>query len=284
LGEAGGDKSRRYKQNLTQWVEAEFIREVDPGEVVVVNSEGVTSFRPFKPSKTSHCIFEFIYFARPDSHIFGRDVYSVRKAFGKQLAKESNVEADVVIAVPDSGIVAAMGYAQKAKVPFEMGLVRNHYVGRTFIQPSASVRDLGVRLKLNPVSEILKNKSVVVVDDSIVRGTTSKLRTRALRQAGAREIHMRISCPPIRFPCFYGIDFSSKGELIACTHTVEGIGEFIGADSLKYLSLEGMFKAMPFPAKHFCTACFTGKYPVDIPDEFTKTCLEPNLNQTIQTG
>ena len=167
--------------------------------------------------------------------------------------------------MPRWGILRAAGF------PYEYGVIRNHYVGRTFIQPSPSVRNLGVRLKLNPVREILQDKKIVVVDDSIVRGTTSKLRTRALREAGAREIHMRVSCPPIRFPCFYGIDFSSKGELIACSSTVEQICDFIGADSLAYLSLEGMFRAMPFPDKHFCSACFTGKYPIRVDDDSTKT-------------
>jgi amidophosphoribosyltransferase len=194
---------------------------------------------------------------------------------GLQLALESPVDgADLVVPMPASGNYAALGYSQGSGVPFEYGVIRNHYVGRTFIQPSSAVRNLGVRLKLNPVREILQNKKVVVVDDSIVRGTTSKLRTKTLRDAGAREIHMRISCPPIRYPCFYGVDFSSKGELIACSNTVDQICDFIGADSLSYLSLEGMFRAMPLPEKEFCSACFTGKYPVKIADEYTKTCLE----------
>jgi len=262
-------------------IEAEYIRDVEPGEIVVANHNGLTSIQGPRKPHPAMCIFEYIYFARPDSMIFGHGVYRVRKQLGFQVALESPVEgADMVVPMPASGNYAALGYAQGSGLPFEYGVIRNHYVGRTFIQPSASIRNLGVRLKLNPVREILDGKSVVVVDDSIVRGTTSKLRTRALRDAGAREIHMKISCPPIRYPCFYGIDFSSKGELIACSKTVEDVCEFIGADSLAYLSLEGMFKAMPFPSSHFCTACFTGKYPVRINDEFTKTCLEPGLSDS----
>lgn len=256
-------------------IEAEYIRDVEPGEIVLADHNGLTSIQGPRKQTPAMCIFEYIYFARPDSMIFGNGVYRVRKQLGFQVALESPVEgADMVVPMPASGNYAALGYSQGSGLPFEYGVIRNHYVGRTFIQPSPDIRNLGVRLKLNPVREILHGKSVVVVDDSIVRGTTSKLRTRALREAGAREIHMKISCPPIRYPCFYGIDFSSKGELIACSKTVDDVCEFIGADSLAYLSLEGMFRAMPYPPSHFCTACFTGKYPVKINDEFSKTCLE----------
>lgn len=256
-------------------IEAEYVRDVEPGEIVIAGKNGLRSIQGPRKSNPAMCIFEYIYFSRPDSMIFGNGVYSVRKHLGLQVALESPVDgADIVVPMPASGNYAALGYSQGSGLPLEYGVIRNHYVGRTFIQPSPSIRDLGVRLKLNPVREVLKDKSVVVVDDSIVRGTTSRLRTRRLREAGAREIHMRISCPPIRYPCFYGIDFSSKGELIACANTVEQVCEFIGADSLAYLSLEGMMRAMPHPAEHFCTACFTGKYPVKIADDFTKTCLE----------
>ena len=256
-------------------IEAEYVRDVEPGEIVIADHNGLRSIQGSRKTNSAMCIFEYIYFARPDSMIFGHGVYNVRKQLGFQAAIENPVDgADLVVPMPASGNYAALGYSQGSGLPFEYGVIRNHYVGRTFIQPSASVRNLGVRLKLNPVREILEGKKVVVVDDSIVRGTTSKLRTRALREAGAREIHMRISCPPIRFPCYYGIDFSSKGELIACNNSVQDICDFIEADSLAYLSLQGMFKAMPLPAKHFCVACFTGKYPIKITDDSTKSCLE----------
>ncbi len=256
-------------------IDAEYIRDVEPGEIVIADHNGLRSVQGPRKSHSAMCVFEYIYFSRPDSMIFQHGVYKVRKQLGLQVALESPAEGvDMVVPMPASGNYAALGYSQGSGLPYEYGVIRNHYVGRTFIQPSPSVRNLGVRLKLNPVREILEGKKIVVVDDSIVRGTTSKLRTRALREAGAREIHMRVSCPPIRFPCFYGIDFSSKGELIACSSTVEQICDFIGADSLAYLSLEGMFRAMPFPANHFCSACFTGRYPIKVDDDSTKMCLE----------
>jgi amidophosphoribosyltransferase len=256
-------------------IEADYVRDVEPGELVIADHNGLRSVKPTRKSNRAMCIFEYIYFARPDSMIFGHGVYSVRKQLGLQLALESPVEgADLVVPMPASGNYAALGFSQGSGLPLEYGVIRNHYVGRTFIQPSPEIRDLGVRLKLNPVREVLQDRKVVVVDDSIVRGTTSKLRIKRLREAGAREIHLRISCPPIRFPCFYGIDFSSKGELIACANTVKEVCEFVGADSLAYLSLEGMLRAMPHPAEHFCTACFTGKYPVKITEDSTKACLE----------
>ncbi|MFH1114122.1 MAG: amidophosphoribosyltransferase [Pseudomonadota bacterium] len=264
-------------------IEAEYVRDVEPGEIVIADHNGIRSVQGPRKANTAVCIFEYIYFSRPDSRIFGHSVYNVRKQLGLQLALESPVEgADLVVPMPASGNYAALGYSQGSGLPFEYGVIRNHYVGRTFIQPSPVVRDLGVRLKLNPVREILEGKRVVVVDDSIVRGTTSKLRTRTLREAGAKEIHMRISCPPIRFPCFYGIDFSSKGELIACNNSVEEICDFIGADSLGYLSLQGMFRAMPMNSKNFCAACFTGRYPVKITDDSTKMCLEQRLPDPTQ--
>lgn len=263
-------------------IDAEYIRDVEPGELVIADHNGIRSVQGPRRSHSAMCIFEYIYFSRPDSMIFEHGVYQVRKQLGLQLALEAPVEgADVVVPMPASGNYAALGFSQGSGVPFEYGVIRNHYVGRTFIQPSSAIRNLGVRLKLNPVREILQDRKVVVIDDSIVRGTTSKLRTRALREAGAREIHMRISCPPIKFPCFYGVDFSSKGELIACSNSVEQICDFIGADSLAYLSLEGMFRAMPLPAKDFCSACFTGKYPVKIVDEYTKTCLECRTSECL---
>jgi amidophosphoribosyltransferase len=259
-------------------IEADYVRDVEPGEIVIADKNGLRSLKVPQRKNLAMCIFEYIYFSRPDSSIFGHGVYQIRKSLGVQVALESPVpQADFVAPMPASGNYAALGYSQGSGLPFEYGVIRNHYVGRTFIQPSPAIRNLGVRLKLNPVREILKDRSVVVVDDSIVRGTTSKLRTRALREAGAREIHMRISCPPIRFPCFFGIDFSSKGELIACSKSVQQICDFIEADSLAYLSLEGMLRAMPIQAKDFCTACFTGKYPIQITDDSTKLCLETNI-------
>ena len=254
---------------------AEYVRDVNPGEIVIADKGGLRSVQAKRKSTPAHCVFEYIYFARPDSLIFGHGVYQVRKQLGLQMALENPVPgADMVVPMPSSGNYAALGYAQGSGLPLEYGVIRNHYVGRTFIQPSAEIRDLGVRLKLNPVSEVISGKKIVVVDDSIVRGTTIKSRMQTLREAGAKEIHMRISCPPIRFPCYYGIDFSSKGELIACANSVEEICRFIGADSLAYLSVDRMFRAMPLPADHFCCACFTGKYPVRISSEFTKTLLE----------
>jgi amidophosphoribosyltransferase len=256
-------------------IEAEYVRDVEPGEIVIADHNGLRSIQGPRKKNLAMCIFEYIYFARPDSMIFEHGVYKVRKELGFQAALECPAEnADIVAPMPASGNYAALGYSQGSGLPFEYGVIRNHYVGRTFIQPSPTIRNLGVRLKLNPVREILDGRSVVVVDDSIVRGTTSKLRTKALREAGAREIHMRISCPPIRYPCFYGIDFSSKGELIASSSSVDEICQFIGADSLGYLSLEGLFRAMPRPAEDFCSACFTGKYPIKITDDSTKLCLE----------
>ena len=248
-------------------IEAEFVREIEPGEMVVFDQNGMQSLRPFPiPRKKAMCIFEFIYFARPDSHIFGRDVYEMRKGFGKQLAKEHPVEADVVIPVPDSGMQAALGYAEESGIPFQLGLIRNHYVGRTFIEPKESIRHFGVRIKLNPVREVLKGKRVIVVDDSIVRGTTSRKIVKIIRDAGAREVHLRISSPPTTGPCFYGIDTPNKEELIASNHSVDEIRKFIGADSLGYLSPQGLYWFEKNHGEWFCDACFTGDYPVPVED------------------
>ncbi|MFH1798974.1 MAG: amidophosphoribosyltransferase [Candidatus Omnitrophota bacterium] len=243
-------------------IEAEYIRDIEPGEIVVISKKGVESYKPFKEEIISQCIFEFIYFARPDSCMFGESIYQVRKRLGRKLAREHPVSADMVISIPDSGNYAALGYSEQSKTPFEFGITRNHYIGRTFIQPSQEMREHGVKVKLNPIKSALKGKRVVVVEDSIVRGTTTSGRIKAIREAGAKEIHMRISCPPIMFPCFYGIDFPSKDELIANKLTVEEIGKYIGVDSLKYLSLEGMMDAVKGSTGKFCTACFTGKYPL----------------------
>ena len=247
-------------------IEASYIREVEPGEMIVISSTGIESLFPFKPAKPSHCIFEFIYFARPDSMVFGHNVYTMRKEFGKQLARETGVPADVVIPVPDSGVPAALGYAEEAGIPFDFGLIRNHYVGRTFIEPRQTIRHFGVKIKLNPVKDALKGKRVVVVDDSIVRGTTSKKIIKMIRNAGATEIHMRISSPPTSYPCFYGIDTPTRQELIASTHNLEEIRKYITADTLGYISMEGMQKVVP-NRMNFCAACFDGEYPVPFPGE-----------------
>jgi amidophosphoribosyltransferase len=243
-------------------VDAVYERDVEPGEIVTVSERGVESIKPFPRVDTHRCVFEYIYFARPDSKLFGRNVYEVRKALGRQLAREAPAPADIVIPVPDSGVPAAMGYAEEARIPFEMGLIRNHYVGRTFIEPSHSIRHFGVKVKLNPVREVLDGKRVVVIDDSIVRGTTSRKLVTMIRQAGAREVHMRISSPPTTHPCFYGIDTPTREELIGSSHSVEDIRKFLDADSLAYLSIRGLYAFAGGDGAGFCDACFTGRYPV----------------------
>ncbi|RMH37678.1 MAG: amidophosphoribosyltransferase [Nitrospirae bacterium] len=244
---------------------AEFLREIEPGELLVINDQGLSSYYPFFERPPAKCIFEYVYFARPDSKIFGAgSVYPIRKALGRQLAKECPAEADCVIPVPDSGVPAALGYAEGLGIPFEIGLTRNHYVGRTFIEPEQQIRHFGVKLKLNAVPEILEGKRVVVVDDSIVRGTTSRKIVKMLRQAGAKQIHMRISSPPVIAPCFYGIDTPTQQELIAAHHSIDEIRQYLTADSLGYLSLEGMLATAPGLAHHYCNACFTERYPISL--------------------
>ena len=244
-------------------LDAEYIREVEPGELIVITDQGLESHHPFPKTAPAMCVFEYVYFARPDSRIFGSEaVYATRKALGRQLAQEAWVPADVVIPVPDSGVPAALGYAEGASVPFEAGLIRNHYVGRTFIEPEQSIRHFGVKVKLNAVPEVLDGKRVVVIDDSLVRGTTSRKIVKMIRQAGAKEVHMRISSPPIISPCFYGIDTPTKKELIASDHSIEEIRKYITADSLAYLSLDGMLKSAPRTPDQYCTACFTERYPI----------------------
>ena len=259
---------------------ARFVREVQPGEVVLIGSSGIRSLWPFKEaSRTlSHCLFEHVYFARPDSTIFGESVQAVRMKLGRQLAREYPVEADLVMPIPDSGNFAALGYSQESKIPFGMGVIRNHYVGRTFIQPAQEIRDLKVRVKFNPVKELIKGKRVVIVDDSIIRGTTTKARVKSLREAGAKEIHMRVSCPPTKFSCFYGIDFPTRKELIANNLTPEEIRKFIGVDTLGYLSIEGMLKAVGKPS-NYCTACWSGTYPIPFGMEGDKYALEKHAGQ-----
>ena len=241
---------------------AEYIRDVLPGELVMVTEDGLTSRQYASGVPQTSCIFEHVYFARPDSRIYGRWVQESRDQMGRQLARESGVPADVVVPVPDSGVTAALGYAEEAGLPFRMGLIRNHYVGRTFIEPEQRVRDFGVRLKLNPVHNLLEGKRVILIDDSIIRGTTSRKIVRMVRGAGAKEVHLRISCPPTISPCFYGVDTPSKGELIAANKSLEEIREFIEADSLAYLSLDGLLRSCETKEKTgYCTACYTGNYP-----------------------
>jgi amidophosphoribosyltransferase len=246
-------------------IEAEFIREIEPGEMIVVNKDGMTSLFPFKKVEPAPCIFEFVYFARPDSYIFGKNVYQARKELGRQLAREHRIEADVVIPVPDSGVPAAMGYAEESGIRFEMGLIRNHYVGRTFIEPQQSIRHFGVKIKLNPVREVLKGKKVVVIDDSIVRGTTSRKIVKMVRNAGASEVHVLISSPPTSYPCYYGIDTPTRKELISSSHSIEEICRYITADSLGYLSREGLVQSVGMQNSNYCRACFTGGYPIGFP-------------------
>jgi amidophosphoribosyltransferase len=243
---------------------AQYVREVEPGEMVRISRSGVESIR-FAPEKPrQQCIFEHVYFARPDSIIFGRSVNESREALGRTLAKEHPVDADIVVPVPDSGVPAAVGYAAESGIPFRMGLIRNHYIGRTFIEPSQAIRNFGVKLKLNPIRTLIEGQRVVLVDDSIVRGTTSRKIVRMVREAGAKEVHMRISCPPTISPCYYGVDTPTREELIASSSTPEETCKFIGADSLGYVSLAGLKKAVNDVKGSYCTSCYTGVYPTDL--------------------
>jgi amidophosphoribosyltransferase len=255
---------------------AEFVREVEPGEIIQITNEGLSTQKlppALNSRKSAQCIFEYVYFARPDSVVFGRSVYSSRKNFGEQLALQEaareqstgyKIEADVVIPVPDSGVPSALGYSRVSGIPFEFGIIRNHYIGRTFIQPGQSVRDFGVKIKLNPQPEVLKNKKVIVIDDSLVRGTTSQKIISLIRQAGAKEVHLRIASPPTTGPCYYGVDTPQKSQLIASHQSIEDIRKYIGADSLAYLSEEGLWKAVDAGPETFCAACFTGDYPTSL--------------------
>lgn len=247
---------------------AQLVREIEPGEILEINSEGIFSYK-FEPEhktsrKSAFCVFEHVYFSRPDSVVFGRSVYASRKQFGEQLAVESPADADVVIPVPDSGVPAAIGYSQKSGIPFEFGIIRNHYIGRTFIQPAQSIRDVGVKIKLNAQPDILKGKRVIVIDDSLVRGTTSQKIINLIRQAGAKEVHLRIASPPTTGPCFYGVDTPQKSELIASENSLEDIRKYVDADSLGYLSEKGMWTALQSGPESFCAACFNGDYPTSL--------------------
>jgi len=255
---------------------AKFIREVEPGEIVRLDKDGLGSRFFVEPGTVipAHCTFEHIYFAKQNSTIFGENVHEFRKKLGRQLAKEHPVDADIVIPVPDSGTSAAIGYAEQSKLPFDMGIVRSHYVGRTFISPDQKVRELEVKLKLAIVKEVVAGKRVVVVDDSIVRGTTTRGKIRTLREAGAKEVHMRVSCPPLRYPCFYGVDFPTKEELLANNRDFEQIKEFLEADSVGYMSLEGLLSCANLPAENYCTACWNGKYRIPVDTAVSKFALE----------
>lgn len=245
-------------------LDAEYVRDVEPGEMVVVDQTGMSSLKPFNPAPSAMCVFEFVYFSRPDSFIFGTQVERVRRDLGRQLARECPADADLVIPVPDSGVTAAIGFAEESGLPFEMGLIRNHYVGRTFIQPSQTIRDFGVKVKLNPVRHILKDKRVVVVDDSLVRGTTSRKIIKMLRAAGAKEVHFRVSSPPVAHPCFYGMDFPTRKELIINNMTHQEIERYLDVDTLGYMTVEGMMSAVHLSKDKFCKACFDGEYPVGV--------------------
>ena len=261
---------------------AEFIREVQPGEVVVADEDGLRSFKPHsEPSREALCIFEFVYFARPDSQLGGRNVSHARIRMGRELARMHPVEADIVVPVPDSGTYAALGYSEQSGIPLDQAFVRNHYIGRTFIQPSQLIRDFNVRVKLNLIRSAVQGKRVVVVDDSIVRGTTARARVTNLREAGAREVHIRVSCPPHRFSCHYGIDFPDPKDLLANRMTKQEITKYLGADSLGYLDVDGMVKACKIPASKFCLACFTGDYPVPFAPDDDKDVLERRREQAV---
>jgi amidophosphoribosyltransferase len=282
LGKLGGAYILASETCALDIIGADFVRDIKPGEMVVIDEKGLRSLSPFKKTQSRFCIFEYVYFARPDSVVEGHSVYEMRKNIGAVLAKEAPVtQADVIVPVPDSGVPSAIGYSQASGVPFELGIIRNHYVGRTFIEPTAQIRHLGVKLKHNANRQYLKDKVVVLVDDSIVRGTTSKKIVEMVRAAGAKEVHMRISSPPTAHSCFYGIDTPSQEELMAHTHTVEQIAAYIGVDSLSYISVDGLYRAMGEPLRNqnkpqYCDACFTGDYPVELVDKIAG-CASPKV-------
>jgi len=276
LGRVNGSLVVASESTAFDLVGARTVRDVAPGEAVVIDEGGLHSI-PLVPggeAKPAHCIFEHIYFARPDSRIFGDNVHAVRSKLGQRLARDAPAEADVVISVPDSGNSAALGFSQASGIPLDVGFVRNHYVGRTFIQPAQTMRDASVKVKLNVIEEVVKGKRVVVVDDSMIRGTTSRSRVKALREAGAREIHLRISSPPHKHPCFLGIDFPTRTELIASKKSTDEIAAFLGIESLAYQTVEGLLSAVSGPPDHYCTACFTGEYPVHVDGELDKRAME----------
>jgi len=266
-------------------IHAQFIRDVAPGEIVIINDKGVTSIQAFpEHQKRAFCIFEYVYFARPDSVINFHTVYDVRKEMGRQLAREHNVKADLVIPVPDSGVCAAMGYSEESGIPYEMAFIRNHYVGRSFLQPTQLIRDFNVRVKLNLIESLVKDKSVIIVDDSIVRGTTCRSRVKTLKEAGAREVHVAVSCPPHQYPCVYGIDFPDRSKLMAANNTVDEIRKYLNADSLHYLSQAGMVAATGQKKEAFCMACYDGHYPVPYDPLLDKHIIERRRKETQTLG
>ena len=273
LGTINGDWVLASESCALDHIGADFVREIEPGEIVSIDRKGVVSYRE-ETGRKATCIFEYIYFARPDSVINGRLLYPARQAMGAGLADEHAVDADLVIGVPDSATAAGIGYARQSNIPYHEGLLKNRYVGRTFIEPDQRIRDLGVKLKFNPLPQMLEGKRLVVVDDSIVRGTTTPKVVDLLKRAGAKEIHMRICAPPIRYPCFFGVDMATRQELIAARKTIPEIRDFIGADSLGYLSIDGLIKAVALPKDNFCLACFTGDYPIPVQLEMDKLALE----------
>ncbi len=275
LGKLNGRYVLASESCALDLVEAELIRELDPGEIVIIGKNGIQSIKSHVKTRHTFCIFEFIYFARPDSIISGKNVYQTRKDHGRRLAEESPVDADLVMPFPDSGTSAALGYSEASGIPFEMGMIRNHYIGRTFIQPTQSMRDFSVRVKLNPIKEVLKGKDIIIIEDSIIRGTTVKTRVKTLKNIGVKRIHMRVSGPPHRFPCHYGIDFSTRGELIAAGQSIKQLTQSLNLDTLYYLSLEGLLEAtgIDHPDSNFCKACFDGCYPVSFDENLSKYCL-----------
>lgn len=287
LGELGGKPILASESCALDILGAEYLREINPGEVVVCSEKGIESLSPFPKQPHRFCVFEYIYFARPDSLVEGKNVYEARKRIGEQLAKEAPASADLVVPVPDSGVPAAIGFAAAAGIPFELGIIRNHYVGRTFIEPTDQVRHLGVKLKHNANAAMLKDKRVVLVDDSIVRGTTSRKIVEMVREAGAKEVHMRIASPPTTHSCFYGVDTPERSKLIAATHSVEEIGKLIGVDSLAFITVDGLYRAMGEPGREqaqvkFCDACFSGDYPIPLTDRAAGGESHKDLFATIE--
>ena len=276
LGKLNGNYVLASETCALDLLQAEFVRELDPGEICIISEDGIKSIHTQVPDNRAFCVFEFIYFARPDSTFYGQNVYQARKSHGRKLAQEAPVDADLVMPFPDSGTYAALGYSEAAGIPFEIGMIRNHYVGRTFIQPSQSMRDFSVRVKLNPIKQLLKGKDIIIIEDSIIRGTTAKTRVKTLRELGVNRVHMRVAGPPHRFPCHYGIDFSTKGELIAANLSVKDLEAYLGLDSLYYLSLDGLLESTGIsdPENNFCKACFDGCYPVNFDQNLSKFCLE----------